>query len=171
MKQIKNTWEFIKPVLIALCISAVFLNFAQPTIVRGDSMLPSYHDGDYLITIRTWGEMPEKGEVVILKTNYNGGELLIKRVIATGGDKVSFKDGYVYVNEEPVTEPYVKELGVTFPIAQEEYQLEKDEIFCMGDNRLNSADSRSSEVGVINVKDVIGTVKIKLFSIPTKGGE
>lgn len=170
MKETKGIWEFLKPIITAVVITSAVLIFAQPTIVRGESMLPNYRDGDYLITTRNWGAMPEKRDVVIVRSNYNGGELLIKRVIATEGDTVSFEDGYVFVNDEPLMEPYVKKQKSTYPQDKERYELGEGQIFCMGDNRENSADSRCAEVGVINKDDVIGIAAFRLFPLTRIGG-
>lgn len=135
----------------------------EPTIVVGDSMLPTFKNGEYLINYRLAykNDEPEYGDIVIIDLE-NGPEdgYLIKRVIGLPGDTIEIIDNELYVNGMKVDEPYILEkMRGTKDMT---YILRKDEIFVMGDNRNNSLDSRV--VGPINYKkEVRGKVVLRLF--------
>lgn len=151
--------ETIVPaVLIALLIN---LFLAQATRVYGQSMEPNLHTDQRLIVEKitynrffrqTFGfEGPERGNVVVIKLDQQGGELLIKRVIGLPGDSVEVHDGQVFVNTVPLNEPYLN--GVTTgsygPLV-----VPPLHIFVLGDNRNFSNDSRN--FGTIPIKNVVG---------------
>lgn len=151
--------ETIVPaVLIALLIN---LFLAQATRVYGQSMEPNLHTDQRLIVEKVtynrffrqaFGvEGPERGDVVVIKLDNQGGELLIKRVIGLPGDSVEVHNGQVYVNNTPLTEPYLN--GVTTgyygPLI-----VPPLHVFVLGDNRNFSNDSRN--FGTIPIKNVVG---------------
>ena len=118
-------------------------------------------DGDKLIV---WGAgyEPQRGDVVIVDSYTAYGKPLVKRVIAKGGDIISidYASGTVTVNGEVLDEDYIAEptyLGydVEFP-----YTVPEGTVFVMGDNRNNSLDSRSSYVGCIDERDILGKVLV-----------
>ena len=131
-------------------------------------MEPNFYQGDYVITFkqayRFSGE-PTRGDIIVfhstLKDEDGNDKNLIKRIIATGGDTVSIVDGYVYVNGEKIDEPYVMEQGVSGEM--EETTVPEGKLFCCGDNREVSRDSREDEVGFVDESDVVGKVIIRLF--------
>lgn len=99
---------------------------------------------------------PKHGDIVVIDV---GSRNIIKRVIALGGDTVRLDDGVLYLNDELVEEPYVSpENNVdrrknTFPAIT----VEEGYVFCMGDNRDNSEDSRG-QYGCMKVEDIVGIV-------------
>ena len=100
------------------------------------------------------------------------GEPLVKRVIALGGDEVDIDltTSDVYVNGERLEEPYlgsmISSLGdVTFPLIVPEGTL-----FVLGDNRRVSLDSRSSKIGFIDSRDILGKVVFRIFPLNAIGG-
>ena len=112
--------------------------------------------------IHVWGAgyTPQRGDVVIVDSYTSYGKPLVKRVIAKGGDTVSidYATGTVAVNGEVLQEDYIAEptyLGydVTFP-----YTVPEGTVFVMGDNRNQSLDSRSTYVGCIDERDILGRV-------------
>lgn len=118
-------------------------------------------NGDKLIV---WGAgyEPQRGDVVIVDSYTAYGKPLVKRVIAKGGDTISidYASGTVTVNGEVLDEDYIAEptyLGydVEFP-----YTVPEGTVFVMGDNRNNSLDSRSSYVGCIDERDILGKVLV-----------
>jgi signal peptidase I len=93
----------------------------------------------------------------------------IKRVIGEPGDIVSLKGGDVYVNGVRIDEPYVHGVS-TFPLSGESsWTVEPDRLFVMGDNRDNSTDSRSDQIGEICASDVIGRAWLRYWPISTVG--
>ena len=145
----------------ALVLVLVFSFFFRIIQVDGASMVPTLQNGDKLIV---WGAgyEPRRGDVVIVDSYTAYGKPLVKRVIAKGGDTISidYASGTVTVNGEVLEEDYIAEptyLGydVTFP-----YTVPEGTVFVMGDNRNNSLDSRSSYVGCIDERDILGKVLV-----------
>lgn len=151
--------EFAKLVLLSLIIVIPFrLYIAQPFIVDGASMDPTFEDGEYLIVdeLSYRFREPERGEVLIFKYPLDPSKYFIKRIIGLPGEKVTIKDGVVtIVNKEHaggflLNEPYIK----LTKVEEGETILKDDEYFVMGDNRLQSADSRIW--GPVPRKNIIG---------------
>ena len=145
----------------ALVLVLVFSFFFRIIQVDGSSMVPTLVNGDKLIV---WGAgyTPQRGDVVIVDSYTSYGKPLVKRVIAKGGDTVSidYATGTVAVNGEVLQEDYIAEptyLGydVTFP-----YTVPEGTVFVMGDNRNQSLDSRSTYVGCIDERDILGKVLV-----------
>lgn len=151
-------------------ILLVFLLLFRVIVVSGPSMNQTLVHGDYLLLINNllYAE-PKQGDVVVAaKDSFKNGEPIIKRVIATEGQwvDIDFETGIVYVNGNAQDEPYVNTPtnlyeGVDFPLL-----VEEGCIFVMGDNRNESKDSRSPEIGQIDKREILGKA-IFLF-IPGK---
>lgn len=158
---------WIRDILIAVLIAVIIAQCIQPTIVREHSMQNTLQPNDYLILSKLsykFGEI-EYGDIVVFKSNVemqNGKKkLLIKRVIAKGGDTIAIADGNVYRNGELLDEPYTKD-GYTNG-GLDETVVPEGELFLMGDNRVVSVDSRSKEVGFVSEDLVIGKAVLRLF--------
>ena len=145
----------------ALVLVLIFSFFFRIIQVDGSYMVPTLVNGDKLIV---WGAgyTPQRGDVVIVDSFTSYGKPLVKRVIAKGGDTVSidYATGTVAVNGEVLQEDYIAEptyLGydVTFP-----YTVPEGTVFVMGDNRTQSLDSRSTYVGCIDERDILGKVLV-----------
>ena len=143
----------------ALVLVLVFSFFFRIIQVDGSSMVPTLYNGDKLIV---WGAgyTPQRGDVVIVDSYTTYGKPLVKRVIAKGGDTISidYDTGTVEVNGEILQEDYIAEptyLGydVEFP-----YTVPEGTVFLMGDNRNGSLDSRSTAIGCIDERDILGKV-------------
>ena len=142
-------------IAFAIITSTSFFKILQ---VSGSSMEPNLHEGELLITSSFFNF--KKGDMVAF---YYNDSVLIKRVIATEGEVVNIEDdGTVFVNSVKLEENYVKELAygncdITFP-----YQVPKNSVFILGDNREVSIDSRSKSIGCISKDKIIGKIKFKL---------
>lgn len=145
----------------ALVLVLIFSFFFRIIQVDGSSMVPTLVNGDKLIV---WGAgyTPQRGDVVIVDSYTSYGKPLVKRVIAKGGDTISidYDSGVVMVNGEVLQEDYIAEptyLGydVQFP-----YTVPEGTVFVMGDNRNQSLDSRSTYVGCIDERDILGKVLV-----------
>ena len=143
-----NFWkELVKLIIISVLIVVPFrLYIAQPFIVDGASMDPTFDTGDYLIVdeISYRFKTPQRGSILIFKYPVDPRKSFIKRVIGLPGETVSISGGKVTIinAENPdgliLNEPYVelkKSDGANITLGAEEY-------FVMGDNRAGSADSR-----------------------------
>ena len=157
-----DLWWMLAVVMI------LFLIFFRIIVVSGPSMKMTLLDGDYLLLISNlFYREPEKGDVVVVsKQDYDNGKPIVKRVIATEGQIVDmdFANGIVYVDGLPLEENYINtptnlDEGSVFPQI-----VEEDHVFVMGDNRNNSKDSRSLEIGQVDKREVLG--KVALLMVP-----
>lgn len=154
-------------------IMILFLVFFRIIVVSGPSMKQTLLDGDYLLLVSNlFYREPQKGDIVVLsKQSYDDGKPIVKRVIATEGQIVDmdFENGLVYVDGYPLEEDYTNTMtnldeGAVFPQI-----VEAGCIFVMGDNRNNSKDSRSLEIGQVDKREILGKVALLLFP-GTDGG-
>lgn len=160
--------ELIEFALIAVCIVLPLrLYIAQPFVVNGASMDPTFANGQYLIVdqISYRFENPLRGSVLIFKYPKDPSKYFIKRVIGLPGETVRIVNGTVSIinDENPdgfiLEEPYIKyekKDSITMRLGSTEY-------FVMGDNRYGSADSRSW--GALPAEDIVGRPFIRLFPI------
>ncbi|ADO59446.1 signal peptidase I [Paenibacillus polymyxa] len=162
----KEVFSWFKIILFAFFVTLVISYFIKPTLVSGRSMYPTLENNDYLILNKVAYQTgdPSRGDIVVFNSHLVGEKILIKRVIATGGEKITVKDGKVYINDKLINEPYLK--GVeTF--GDVDTIVPKNKVFVMGDNRGNSIDSRRSEVGFVDKSEILGKVWFRVF--PMKG--
>ncbi len=161
---------------LVFLITGVILIFSllfRIVVVSGPSMNNTLVDGDWLLLLSNvaYGE-PQKGDVIVAsKDSFDNGAPIIKRVIATEGETVDidFEAGIVYVNGLPLEEPYTltptnQQEGVAFPIT-----VDDGCIFVMGDNRNVSKDSRSTDIGLIDCREVLGKAIFLFFPGDNKG--
>lgn len=156
-----NVLPYLKDISIVLCIMLVlFLFLFRIVVVDGPSMYDTLIDGDYVILLNhAISGDPKQGDIVVVsKSTYKDGTPIIKRVIATEGQKVdiNFETGVVSVDGVALDEPYIytptnEFEGVYFPIT-----VDEGCIFVMGDNRNISKDSRNPEIGQIDCREVVG---------------
>jgi signal peptidase I len=135
--------ELIESILPALTVVlAVNFFLAQPRVVHGASMEPSLHNDERVIVdvLSFRFREPERGEIIILDLDDPTADTpLIKRVIGVPGDVVAIHDGSVYLNGQLLDEPY---LDVSTPGTLGPEVVPADHVFVLGDNRVNSNDSR-----------------------------
>lgn len=159
--------EFIAIILAILVVIRFFI--AEPHKVSGSSMIPNFHDGDYIITNKVSTKISDlkRGEVVILKNPRNLDQVFIKRVMATPQDKIMISGGKVYVNDQLVDEPYLpkgtRTTGGAYLSEGEQLKMAAGEYFVMGDNRGGSSDSR--EWGPIKKELVVGQAWLRYWPL------
>lgn len=147
-------------VLAGAIFAVVYLFLLQPHQVVGDSMLPNFENGEYILTdkISYKTREPQRGEVIVFKAPTSLEKDFIKRVIAKSGDKIKLYGGKIYLNGEELKEKYIPTDFKTFSsrAIQEniEYEVPQGSYFVLGDNRLNSSDSR--EWGFLKRDAIIG---------------
>lgn len=161
---IKELKEFIKSVFIAI-ISAVFIIvFVFETVsVDGQSMSPTLSHKDRLIIekISYYIRKPKVNDIVVIKYPADTREKYIKRVVAVAGDKVKIDDNRLFINGIEKDEPYIKEEIIKG--YYNEAVVPENTIFVLGDNRNNSRDSRSNDVGFVNTKLVVGKAALRIY--------
>lgn len=153
-------------VLIAVLTYGIRFFLIQPFIVDGQSMEPSFHNNDYLITEKVTFKVrpPERGEIVILHPPDNPEINYIKRIVGLPGDAIQIKKGFVYVNDQRLDESYLPS-GDTTASVQENYSiaLKDKEYFVMGDNRSHSRDSR--EIGPVPYQNIVSRIWFRLLPL------
>ncbi len=151
--------DFMDSVKDAVIVVMIIFTFAVRMVgVEGSSMLPTYEDGDWVIVSAMTPGGVERGDVVVAVQPWERNVPIIKRVIGVGGDTVDidFSSGEVFVNGEMLVEDYIAEethlyYDIEFPV-----HVEEGKLFVMGDNRNNSIDSRSSQIGLIDERYILG---------------
>jgi len=145
--------------LITAIVAAVliFVFLFRIITVDGSSMTNTLVNGDMLIVSKLFYE-PEYGDIVILKASNFGDTPLVKRVIATEGQTVDidFDAGIVYVDGVALDEPYTRTPTNVREDFYEPVTVPEDCVFVMGDNRNGSTDSRTSSIGCIDKRAIIG---------------
>lgn len=144
-----QVWEWIKVIVMALIISLPIRFFiAEPFIVKGASMDPTFATGQFLIVDRlTYRlEEPNRGDVVVFQYPNNPKTYYIKRIIGLPGEKLTFNNGIISIKQSSTTsftlnEPYIEKIHRSYENL--EVSLGPTEYFVMGDNRAESSDSRS----------------------------
>ncbi len=164
--------EWFDAIIVALSLVLIILLFVFRTVtVDGISMLPTLEDGQQVIA-RSILYTPQRGDVVVIDGHTAYGQPIIKRVIGVGGDEVdiNFDTGQVFVNGEALDESaYTEDLmaqsyDVTFPVI-----VPQGTVFLMGDNRPNSLDSRHSDIGFIDERDILGEVVFRILPLEDFG--
>ena len=166
-------------VIVALVLAFVIKTFlVQAFYIPSGSMIPTLEIGDRVLVekVSYRFRQPERGEVIVfqrpgaerarsgvsgqLRSFLEGLGLaqpdadidLIKRVIGLPGEEIVIRKGTVFVDGRPLTEPYAEPETRSFP----KTVVPKGQLFMMGDNRMNSQDSRFPELGTIPLSNVVG---------------
>lgn len=165
LKKATGTWKslFLETAIVILTVVLVYNFVISISHVTGDSMNPNFCDGDRVLILRIAKGTIEKGDVIVFETAQ--GEKLMKRVVATQGDTVdiSKSKGGLYINGQPAEENNIYTVTsivdekVKYPLS-----VTEDCYFVLGDNRINSTDSRDSRIGLVKKKDVIGKVILNI---------
>lgn len=159
----KETFTFI--ILAILIVLPVRLFIAQPFVVDGESMHPTFTNGDYLIVdqISYRFSEPARGDVIVFRYPEHPSTFYIKRIIGLPGETVRIEKGTVtIISAEGVTssfaEPYVINDDTTYT---RNMMLGEGEYYVMGDNRPKSSDSRIW--GALPEENIIGRAFIRLL--------
>lgn len=161
-----NVYDFVSIIMVAFIIIALIFTFVFRLVgVKGQSMESTLFENDWLITMEqdeyVYGDI-----VVITEPNYFN-EPLIKRVIATAGQivDIDYSSSTVYVDGVALEEPYINESfilqnndDITFP-----YTVPEGHLFCMGDNRNHSTDSRSTLIGAVDERYILGRAMLRIL--------
>lgn len=144
----ESWWDFIRFAFIAaLIVLPVRLFIAQPFVVSGASMVPTFDSGDYLIIdeVSYRFEPPKRGDVVVFRFPLQPKRFLIKRVVGLPSETVEMRDDAITIKNREHPEGFLFEQGDISSSgrrAKQSVTLAEDEYFVLGDNRDQSADSR-----------------------------
>lgn len=168
VKKKDSVWDLVKFAVVAfLIVMPIRMFIAQPFIVSGDSMVPTFHDGEYLIVDELSYNLGHihRGDVVIFRYPNDPKRFFIKRIIGLPNEQVFIKGNQVTIvnkdNPEGFTlvEPYINE-NFNFDGT---YQTKDGEYFVLGDNRNRSSDSRYW--GVLPKKLLVGRAYLRLLPV------
>lgn len=158
-----NKFKEILPYIIVIIAVILIRQFViTPIQVVGTSMKPNLIDGELMLLNKINYKFNEIKRFDIVVVDYKD-EALVKRVIGLPGEKVKYQDGKLYINDELVKENF-KTNGETedYNITQTGYTtIPEDMYFIVGDNRINSADSRI--IGLIDRDIILGKANFVLF--------
>lgn len=160
-------------IIVFICIIRFFV--ATPVSVNGSSMYPTLKNDDYMILYKLTKKMRGINRFDIVVINTDSGRI-IKRVIGLPGERIKYEIeknddgdevGVLYINGKKVKEDFIDDIAKRntcnddWIICKGEYIIPEDEYFVMGDNRVNSIDSRV--IGTVKDKDIQGIARLRIF--------
>lgn len=165
---IRELFSWIFGICISI-LSAFILVYSvgMTTSVIGVSMEPGLYSGQTILVNKVIYRVsaPKRGDVIVFLPHGNqNSHDYVKRVVAVSGDTVQILNGILYVNGEMVETKEEYDKIADAGIAENELKLQSGEYFVLGDNRNNSEDSRSANIGVVNEEDIIGKAWFHLTS-------
>ncbi len=158
-------FDFTAAIVAAIIVIAILFTFLFRVItVKGTSMRPTLSEGNRVVT-SAFGYSPVVGDIVVLSGAPGVSEPIVKRIIAVGGDVVdiNFATGVVTVNgnEEDYSDELTnQQYDIAFPIT-----VPEGSVFVLGDNRKMSLDSRSSAIGCIDERNIVGKVLFRIYPL------
>ena len=166
-----EAYDWIESLVSAIIICIlVFIFLFRVVNVQGYSMEPTLYENQKIVITRLAGDY-HRGDIVVLTKIAFSDESIVKRVIATEGQTVDidFDEGVVYVDGEALDEPYtaaptMKSLDFSGPVT-----VPKGCVFCLGDNRNRSTDSRRLTIGMIDKRCILGKVVLRLWPLSKIG--
>lgn len=153
-------YDFAEVLMTAvLAVALVFAFVFKTSAVNGDSMKDTLHNGDTVI-ITSINRTVKYGDVVVISQPNFLNKVLIKRVIATGGQTVTFdsENNRILVDGKELSEPYIREKMYFTAEMSGSITVPEGKLFVMGDNRNESTDSRDRIIGFIDSRYVVGRV-------------
>lgn len=166
--------ELVQVVVFAVSIFLfVYLLVLQPHKIKGESMEPNFHNGEYLLTDKVSYRIgdPKRGDVIVFKAPPSHKDEFIKRILGLPGDTVKVENGTLYINGHEVHESYLpsdfKTRSKSFAQEGKELVVPDNSYFVMGDNRDRSLDSR--DLGFIERKYITGRAWIMYWPLSRAG--
>jgi signal peptidase I len=171
--------EFVQSIVLALAVFVLlYLFVAQPNEVKGNSMLPNFVTGEYLLTDKLTYNFsdPKRGDVVVFKAPSTEPCAedeceYIKRIIGVPGDRIMVMGGQLYLNGQVLDEYFLPSDFVTdsgsFLAEGVEVVIPNDQYLCLGDNRSHSRDGR--EFGPIDKSLIVGRAFFKYWPVGSVG--
>lgn len=162
-KTLKSTvFALLTAAAAAILVATLWLPVLQ---IFGSSMTPTLQEGEIVVSVKANTMSP--GDVVAF---YYGNKVLIKRYIAGPGSWVDIKeDGTIYVDEQPLDEPYLTNKAFGICDLELPYQVPEETYFLVGDERETSVDSRHSSVGCISKEEIVGKIIYRVWPLEAFG--
>lgn len=152
-------------IVVAACAILVAVLWMPVLRIYGSSMTPTVNAGEIVVSLK--GSSFKRGDLIAM---YYANKLLVKRVIAGPGEWVDIdEEGNVFINEEPLDEPYLTEKAFGDCDIELPFQVPEGRYFVMGDHRAVSADSRNSAIGPIAEEDVTGRIVFRVWPLASFG--
>jgi len=146
-------------IVLIVLIVVVKVFVAEPFRIPSQSMEPTLRPGDQTLVNKLSGDSPDRGDLVAFHAPRTG-EILLKRVVAVGGDTVGLEDGVLVVDGRKVREPYADPDAID-SVYFGPVKVRPGAIFVMGDNRANSDDSR--DFGAVPTDRIIGRAVARVW--------
>lgn len=164
----ESLWRDAVSVVVTALVIAIFVRtfVVETYVVQGPSMEPTLRDGERLLVNKLVYRFskPQRGDVIVFRYPLDPSRDYIKRVIAVEGDVVEIRTGRVYRNGQLLEEPYVRHIGLS---SMSRLVVPPGTVFVMGDNRLNSEDSRT--FGPVQVSLVKGKASVVIWPFKLAG--
>lgn len=169
-------WDLAKVFFTAFVLVWLIIRpfIAEPFVVSGNSMVPNFHNREYLIVqkISYRFNTPERGDVIVFKYPLDPEQYFIKRIIGLPGDTVTVEQGRVIITnqEHPngfvLDEKYLPNQNVTLG-RPDPVSIDDNHYYVLGDNRLQSSDSRAW--GLLPKSDMVGKVFLRVLPLKLFG--
>lgn len=169
---LNNLFQWFIIVLSGAIFGYALITFVFQTVtVVGPSMNPTLEDGEVVIVNKLVYNISEveRYDVVAYSLIEEDSYFDIKRVVGMPGEKITIKDGYIYINDKPLQNSPFNEKIITSGLAADSITLGDGEYFVLGDNVNNSEDSRYTNVGNISEVEILGKVSYIIKSDDEKG--
>ena len=156
----------IYTLIVVAAVSVLIATIWMPVLqIYGTSMSPTLDEGDIVVSLK--GSEFEPGDLVAF---YLGNKILVKRCSAGPGQWVDIdEEGCVYVDGQPLNEPYLTEKSVGDCNIKLPYQVPDSRYFCMGDHRSISVDSRNTAVGCVAEEQIVGKIVFRVWPLTDFG--
>ena len=167
----RDLYDWILCIVVAIIVCVLLFSFAVRLVdVVGVSMNPTLESGDKVIVSNLF-YTPKQGDIIVFRKDEYRDEPLVKRIIAVEGQTVDidFNRGIVYVDGEPIDEPYIAEPTVDEEDFVGPVTVDEGCVFVMGDNRNHSTDSRYSSIGFVDERCIMGKVYFTIFPLKNFG--
>ncbi len=173
-------FDWVDSVVFSIVLMIIIFTLVFRIVgIQGESMENTVMDEEKVVISNVF-YTPKQGDIVVISRDYfnslgeqvDGNEPIIKRVIATEGQQVDidFERGIVYVDNQPLNEPYIKTSTTRQDDVQFPLTVEDGCVFVLGDNRAVSKDSRDSSIGLVNERYVLGKVILRIYPFDRFGG-
>lgn len=173
-KALASVFDFLQSIVVVMAIMVmVYLFIMSPQEISGQSMYPTFENGEYILTNKIEYKLhePQRGDVVVFRSPQNKDIDYIKRIIGVPGDTVSLQNGKYYLNGVILEEMYLPKDLYTFAgnflQEGESITVPPNKFFVSGDNRPHSLDSR--EFGTIPKEDIIGKALFRYWPLDRAG--
>lgn len=151
---IGNNKAFVLAMSVLIVLNIVSMFFVTPIHIYGQSMEPTYHDGQNGFSMKSslCLQTLERFDIVIIKNDQTNQKSWIKRIVGMPNETIECKDNTIYIDGKAIKQPFLDEvMGQTSDFGP--LVLEDDEYFVLGDNRMVSSDSRV--IGPVKKEEIV----------------